>query len=312
MTTEHKQPTTAGVQIPDSVLFTPNPDALLMLNPGLLQPHSIKQLASEFASSLPYPHVCIPNFFRQEVIEMILQHFPPNDSGVWHRYWNPIEVKLACNILSRLPKQIGDVILGLNSPDFVRWVGEVTGIPNLEADPYLHGGGLHSHPRGGKLDMHLDYSIHPLTGKERRVNLIVYMNNDWKPDYCGAIELWDRDFSHCVKKILPCFNQAILFQTSDLSYHGLPDPIECPPQQSRRSLALYYVTNPRVDVLLRPKAQFFGRPTDPASSFLNQLRQIRVERRLEPKDLEGWTEECHRLCKLGMKLPDLSGTQEDL
>ena len=30
--------------------------------------------------------------------------------------------------------------------------------------------------RGSRLEMHLDYSIHPVSGKERRVNLIVYMN----------------------------------------------------------------------------------------------------------------------------------------
>jgi hypothetical protein len=36
-----------------------------------------------------------------------------------------------------------------------------------------------------------------------------------------------------------------MFSTTDYSYHGHPDPLSCPPDRSRRSLALYYYTNGR-------------------------------------------------------------------
>ena len=65
----------------------------------------------------------------------------------------------------------------------------ITGISDLESDPYLHGAGLHAYPHNGKLDVHLDYSIHPVSGKERRVNLIIYLNKDWRDDYGGYTDM---------------------------------------------------------------------------------------------------------------------------
>ena len=130
----------------------------------------------------------------------------------------------------------------------------ITGIPDLENDPYLHGAGLHFHERGGKLDMHLDYSIHPLSKKERRLNLILYLNEYWKESYNGGLELWDKAYTHRCETILPSFNRAVLFQTSDISYHGLPTPIACPTDTGRKSLAIYYVSNSRDNVVHRSKA----------------------------------------------------------
>ena len=32
----------------------------------------------------------------------------------------------------------------------------------------------------------------------------------------------------------------VIFSTNDFSNHGHPDPVTCPPNQSRKSIALYY------------------------------------------------------------------------
>jgi hypothetical protein len=37
----------------------------------------------------------------------------------------------------------------------------------------------------------------------------------------------------------------VIFSTTDFSYHGHPEPLNCPDNRSRRSLALYYYTNGR-------------------------------------------------------------------
>ena len=247
----------------------------------------------------------LDNYERAKVADALESDFPNEKSEVWFKYNNPIEVKLACNLLCKMPAQALKLFFDINSPEFVQFVAACTSIPDLQADPYLHGAGLHLHPTGGKLDMHLDYSIHPVSGKERRVNLIIYLNKNWKPEYGGDIELWDDKFTHCVKKVNPTFNTAVLFQTSDLSYHGLPDPIRCPVNEGRKSVAVYYVSNPRPNIVHRPKARFFGRPSDPASDFLERLRLIRVERRITESDLVGWSEEQARLEALGFAAPHL-------
>jgi Rps23 Pro-64 3,4-dihydroxylase Tpa1-like proline 4-hydroxylase len=112
----------------------------------------------------------------------------------------------------------------------------------------LHGGGLHTHSTNGKLNVHLDYAIHPKLGLQRKLNLIVYLNDNWKEEWGGHIEFWSHDETknapkECVKKVAPLFNRAVLFDTTQNSWHGLPEPLKCPDGEMRKSLAVYYLTD---------------------------------------------------------------------
>ncbi len=151
-------------------------------------------------------------------------------------------------------------------------LGDLTGIKGLVSDPDLHGGGMHCSKKGGKLDIHLDYSIHPKMKMERRINLILYLSKDWKEEYGGALELWDKDVQNRVQKIMPVFNRAAIFNTSDISYHGHPDPITCPDNIARKSLALYYLTPPQEGITERFKAKFVARPQDPKDKEIEEFR----------------------------------------
>ena len=115
-------------------------------------------------------------------------------------------------------------------------------IPSLEHDPYLHGAGVHVHPTKGRLHMHLDYEKHPFVDKQRRLNVILYMNKDWDPSWNGHMQLWDSELQRCVVKSDIQFNTAIVFKTNEISWHGLPDPIRCPADICRKSIAYYYVS----------------------------------------------------------------------
>jgi hypothetical protein len=239
----------------------------------------------------PFPHVVLDDFFDASLatsLEAEFQSPGSNDQSQWMRYWNPIEKKYARTDFTGLPAT-QRAFEALQSDAFVDKVRRVTGIPDLFSDPHLHGAGLHYHPRGGKLDMHLDYSIHPISGKERRLNLIVYLNRTWEPEWNGSLELWDKDFTGCVRTIAPAWNRAVLFRTSDLSFHGLPSPIACPEGTGRKSLAIYYVSPPRPDVKHRAKAEFRPLPWQPVSDRLSALYDLRASRRLTDADLyAGW------------------------
>ena len=134
--------------------------------------------------------------------------------------------------------------------------------------------------------MHLDYSLHPVTGKERRLNLILYLNDGWDESWGGELELWDGTFTSCRVKVPPLFNRAVLFRTSDLSYHGLPRPLRCPKTTGRKSLAVYYVSPPRVGVTHRLKAEFRPLPHQPHDEPLLRLYDIRKTRVLTAEDLD--------------------------
>jgi hypothetical protein len=121
----------------------------------------------------------------------------------------------------------------------------VTGIENIIPDPSFDGGGLHQIVRGGKLGIHADFNKHPKYDLDRRLNVILYLNKDWREDYGGHLELWDRGMTRCEAKVLPVFNRLMIFGTTDFTYHGHPDPLQCIEGMTRKSLALYYFSNGR-------------------------------------------------------------------
>lgn len=241
---------------------------------------------NSFESAEPYPHTVIHNFFTEEAFQSICNEFGnPETDASWIRYWNPIEKKYALNVFATKPF-VSYVFQELQCNNFVEKLQQLTNIRNLQNDTYMHGAGLHYHPRGGKLDMHLDYSIHPITKLERKLNLVVYLNNEWKEEWGGTLQLWDKDFTHCVKKVFPYRNTAILFQTSDISYHGIPEPIMCPHTIGRRSLALYYMTHPTEHIQQRLKAEFRPLPNAIVSKETQILYDIRKTRNITDKDLQ--------------------------
>lgn len=205
-----------------------------------------QQFKDQYQNADPFPSIYFENFFNPDVLDAILEEFPNLESKDDIRYQTPNEIKLA----SRGERRFGPVAKAfahfLNSEPFLLFLQELTGIEEtLTPDPYFEGGGFHQTKPGGFLKIHADFNKHRQTGLDRRLNVLVYLNKDWEEEYGGHFELWDRDMTKCVKKILPAFNTMAMFTTSDFSYHGLPNPLTCPPDRSRKSLALYYYTNGR-------------------------------------------------------------------
>lgn len=276
--------------------------------PGAIESHRASFLAPDVHV---FPHVVIDGFLNDAFAEACCRAFPPLDDQGWCVYCNPIEIKLTNNYIDSWPPPFRELMLAcLQHPDMVRTLRYITGIPNLENDPHMHGGGLHCHPRGGKLDLHLDYDVHPLSGKERRLNLILYLNKEWREEYGGDLQLWGKnpatldhapDADRSVERIYPLFNRAVLFRTTDESWHGMPDPIRCPAHMSRNSVAVYYVSDPRdlegeAAAHRRRKAHFVGcrRAEAPSAggtmdeARVNELRSVRQHRRLNDNDTDGW------------------------
>jgi len=219
-----------------------------------------RALAASYRDAAPFPHVVIDDFFEAEVAEALEREVPPFDDPMWMEYSNPIEEKRALNHWDRFPTVTYRVFTLLNE-GLVAPLRELTGLPQLFSDIGLHGGGWHLHGRGGKLNVHLDYSIHPKLGLERRLNLIVYLTGGWDPAWGGALGLWTHDAqAHTPKEMIKAvdclFNRAVIFDTTANSWHGLPDPIACPVGVYRKSIAVYYLTPPREEAADRGKALF--------------------------------------------------------
>ena len=127
----------------------------------------------------------------------------------------------------------------LYAREFVTDLEKLSGIPGLVRDPYMEGSGLHYIPEGGYLKMHVDFNWNPQIQKVRRINFLIYLNEDWVEEDGGEVELWEADMSKCGVKAGPVFNRTVIFNTTDHSFHGHPDPSK----SGRKSVALYYYTS---------------------------------------------------------------------
>jgi hypothetical protein len=219
-----------------------------------------------YLCALPYPHICLDNFLDAGVVSRVAAEFPELGSTGEIRFNDPNQLKLASRGEYRMGPVTRDLVHYLNSQPFLEYLSALTGIGGLLPDPYFRGGGLHEIPRGGFLKIHADFNRHPDLPLDRRINLLLYLNEDWEESYGGHLELWDPEMNGCVKKFLPIFNRMVIFNTTDLSYHGHPDPLNCPEGRSRRSLALYYYTvgrpNAEAPADNRINTKFMPRPGD--------------------------------------------------
>ena len=196
----------------------------------------------------PFDHWIIDDFYHINKAKKIEENFPSYEDNIWYFYENPIENKKTLQDWLRFSSEIYQTLQDLCSNEFIEKIKLITGIDNLYPDYGLHGGGLHIHSRGGNLNIHKDYSIHPKLKLQRKLNLIVYMSDNWDFSWGGGLEFWSHNSEtnkpkELIKTIEPKFNRAILFDTTQNSWHGLPQPLICPSDKYRKSLAVYYLTD---------------------------------------------------------------------
>jgi 2OG-Fe(II) oxygenase superfamily len=223
----------------------------------------LPSLRRRFRAAEPYPHIHLRQFLEPELAADMASEFPDMATDAWTRYKHRNENKMGLTKRELFPPLLGTAVDELNSDAFVDWLSQLTGIEGLLADEMLEGGGLHQSGAGGFLNVHTDFTNHHYHKHWRRqVNLILYLNPNWEDRWGGALELWDREMRQCVEKIAPLFNEALIFRTDDISYHGFPDPLRCPEGESRKSLALYYYTAEPEDGVKVRSTNYRSRPND--------------------------------------------------
>jgi hypothetical protein len=200
---------------------------------------------SSYLNAQPFPHIVFENFFDPSLLDLVLEEFPKPGEIRWQSFDNAQEIKLASAAEASFGSATRLLLYHLNSITFLQFLSSVTGVENLIPDPRFDGGGLHQIVRGGKLAVHADFNKHAAYGLDRRLNLLLYLNKGWHEEYGGHLELWDREMTGCKAKVLPVFNRVMVFGTTDFTYHGHPDPLQCPESMTRKSVALYYFSNGR-------------------------------------------------------------------
>ena len=220
-----------------------------------------RSLASQYQNAEPFPHIVLDDFLDSNVLKTVLADFPSSENKAFFDrdqerlkfQYQPHEVSSGL---------VRNLFAELNSQAFLTFLEEMTGMEGLIPDPYFEGGGLHETKRGGHLGVHADFNIHGDLKLERRLNLLVYLNENWDEDFGGQLELWKKDMSQCAVRVKPVLGRAVVFTTALDSYHGHPDPLSCPPERSRRSIATYYYQAAEGGIASLPKrtTNFQARP----------------------------------------------------
>lgn len=207
--------------------------------------------AESFRAAQPFRHVVIDDFFEPSFCRAISEQFPAFEDEAAINENEEIGGKATqerVRALGPAYKALDDLV---QSESFRELVSRISGIPELQYDPYYFGGGTHENRHGQDLDPHIDFNYHPISGQHRRLNLIVYLNEEWDDDWGGSIQLHRDPYREPsddeIVTVTPLMNRCVMFETTEHSWHGFRR-IDLPEDKrhlSRRSFALYFYTEDR-------------------------------------------------------------------
>jgi len=206
-------------------------------------------LADAYRNASPFPHVVLDNFYPEDRLKAVIAEISaakidPEAPGYgWFG-------KRRASDLDSFPKETRKLVEEMNAAPFISWLESITGIEGLVPDPYFEGAGIHQIPRGGYLKIHTDFNWHQRLQLHRRVNVLLYLNEDWREEWGGQLEFWDEKQiaspnGKAGARFSPILNRLVIFSTTDFSYHGHPEKLQCPEDRTRNSIALYYYSKER-------------------------------------------------------------------
>ena len=219
-----------------------DPDQLISLG---------QKMHDEYMSAPAFPHIVLDDFVPVEVVKRAAADFPKPDFEGFLSRDNPHQVNKRARVqesyFNGISPFLRHFIQQFNDHVMLDFLESLTGFSGIIPDPHFYGGALHQILPGGKLDVHADFNRDDRRQLDRRINVLLYLNDDWQEEWGGDLELWSTDMSERIDKVSPILNRCVIFSTSDHSFHGHPEPLQCPEGRTRNSLAFYYYTNGRED-----------------------------------------------------------------
>ena len=231
--------------------------------------------AEDYQSKTPYHYGCIDNFLPLEILTRVRAEALEMGERPAENASKNEHLKASFNP-DHMPTYSKAVFHALNSRPFIQLLENMSGIEGLIPDPYYMGGGIHRTNTTGYLDIHADFNYHKLMKIERRMNVLIYLNPDWKEEYGGSFEVWSNDMKEKIEGFNPIMNRMCCFSTGANTMHGNPEPVNHPNDDPRLSIALYYYTATWEEGRVSQTTVFKQRPgSNDAASNEATLRVVR-------------------------------------
>lgn len=210
----------------------------------MLHPPSVEELRRRVEAAEPFPHFVIDDFLEPGFARQVHDSFPSYEQALrMGRSFRTVNErgKVQVTDSSHFAPPLRELTRRLAEPGWLAMLSEAFALPPLLADPELRGGGMHQTGPRGRLDVHVDFNYIAERQWHRRLNVLIYLNPEWPAEWGGNLELWDREVKRCYHSLAPRFNRCVVFETSNISFHGV-DSVRCPADRSRKSFAGYYYT----------------------------------------------------------------------
>lgn len=212
-----------------------------IFNPQIFDAQFVNALSQKFQTAKPYKHIVIENFLNEDFANTLHANFPPLNSLAKH-YHGLNEHKSEGSNFEKFNPAFSKLREALNTPETQKIIEQITGIKDIYSTNDNLGAGVHQGENGSYLDIHIDFNIHHLEDIHRRLNLLIFLNKNWKEEYGGKLEMWNKDVTECGQAYLPSFNRCVIFETNEISYHGY-SKITIPQGETRKSFYCYYYSD---------------------------------------------------------------------
>lgn len=238
----------------------------------MIRPLDTAALGPKFRNAKPFPSICIDDILDPHFALEVADSYPSFEQALcWGRRFDAVNERLKVQVSDpqRFPPPVRRLASALADPLFISTLSEISGIPDLIWDDDFLGGGMHLTAPPGYLDVHVDFNRVESHGIYRRLNLLIYLNREWRDEWGGDVDLWDSKVEVCHARFPPKLNRAVMFATSEISFHGVRQ-VTSPPEISRQSFAVYYYTRQAPDAIAEPhhSTLFRARPEEKRKRYL--------------------------------------------
>jgi len=235
-----------------------------MINFEYLENH-LDDLRLKYLTASPFPHLIIDNFCEEERLLKAYESIPELKNK--SRDYSFANNKFEKSNYKELGPEMHELYDELSSERFNKIISYITS-KSVFVDPKNHGGGLHQGKKNSFLDMHLDFNYHPINKDwYRELNLLLYLNKDWKPEYKGSLKIFDLRTGENTELDVP-FNRLIIQQCAPYTLHGY-DMTNFPDGNFRTSIATYAYQIHKVQIEKPRTTDWF--PKEDASFLKKQL-----------------------------------------
>lgn len=217
-----------------------NTTTLSLINSRIFEPETFAKLKQSYLTAQPYKHLVIDDFLNAEFANLLCDRFPALSQMKTH-YKGLNENKAEDANFDAYDESFRQLKAEYRSPQFIKFLEDLTDIKGLSMPDDALGCGIHQGENGSYLDIHVDFNIHPSKDLHRRLNVLLFLNRDWKEEYGGKLEMWDSQMTRCVVSHLPLLNRLVIFETHEYSYHGY-STISVPAGVTRKSVYAYFYT----------------------------------------------------------------------